>query len=150
MNNKYKPFNPRVSKILKDNGEIFSIIELDADNYLSSSSWIKENFPILSWGRIDWSKVPNSLRVDFSDNSELESIFQSIVSKKGLSGEVNISWTNALLLPIEMDIKLASKYAEQIFEEDWDTWIYSRKDMWCIEVHHSGEICLGYSIFTCI
>jgi hypothetical protein len=146
MNNQHKPFKPSLSQILKEAKENFSLVELNDSNYLNSGKWIEENFPIASWGRIKWSNVSECTCMSFSSDSEAKSLLDEIVSRYNLHGDVNISWTNALLMPIEIDILLASKYAEKIFEEDWDTWIYSKKYKWCIEVYHSGEICFGYSV----
>jgi len=38
------------------------------------------------------------------------------------------------------------KYAEKIFQEDWETWICNEKDEWLIENYHDGEICWGKCI----
>jgi hypothetical protein len=145
MNKNYHPKKPLVCEAIEKNGDDFSVIKLDSNNYLTSSNWLEEKFPICSWGRIDWEAVPNSLCISFSNDLEVKHLFDGLINDRKLSGKVNVSWTNALTLPIEIDISLVSEYADKIFEEDWDTWIYSEQDNWCIEVYHSGEICFGYS-----
>jgi hypothetical protein len=145
MNKKYHPKKPLICEAIEKNGDDFSLIELDDNNYLTSSDWLEEKFPTCSWGRINWEAVPNSLCISFSNNLEVIQLFDTLINDRKLSGKVNVSWTNALTMPIEIDILLVSKYANEIFEEDWDTWIYSEQDNWCVEVYHSGEICFGYS-----
>lgn len=146
MSNQHKPFEPSVAKIIAHNGDNFSLIGIDSNNYLIASDWIENKFPVFSWGRINWSNVPNSICISYSDDSETTNLFESITHDHKLSGKVIVSWSNALRLPIEIDILLVLKYAKQFFEEDWDTWIYSEQYNWCIEAHHSGEICFGYSL----
>jgi hypothetical protein len=145
VNNKYNPKKPLICEAMKKDGDDFFLMKLDSYNYLTSSDWLEEKFPTCSWGRINWDAVPNSLCTSFSDDLEVKHLFDTLIRDRKLSGKVNVSWTNALTLPIEVDISLVSKYAEKIFAEDWDTWIYSEQYNWCIEVHHSGEICFGYS-----
>jgi hypothetical protein len=148
MDKIYQPKKPLIYETLDKNGEEFSLVELDSSNFLTSSDWLNKKFPTCSWGRINWEAVPNSLCTSFLNDLEVKYLFDILVRDRKLSGKVNVSWTNALTLPIEIDILVVSKYAEKIFEEDWDTWIYSEQHNWCIEVYHGGEICFGYSSRT--
>jgi hypothetical protein len=145
MNIQHKSVEPSIARIIRQNGDNFSLIGLDSNNYLISSNWIESMFSVFSWGRIDWASVPNSICLAYSDDLEVKNLFEKIAHDYNLSGEIVVSWSNALKLPVKIDISLAFKYVNEIFEEDWDTWIYSEQYSWCIEVHHSGEVCFGYS-----
>ncbi len=145
MNRKLYPFRPSITEILDREGNDYTLLGSNTNNYLIASCWLETNFPILSWCRIDWSSVENSLCKNFSDDLDVQHLFEEIKHDYNLCGNVTISWSNALKFPLEIDISLISKYAEEIFQEDWDTWIYSDRYKWCIEAFHTGEICFGYS-----
>lgn len=146
MNNRYKPIIPTIVKDLQQSGEHFRL--LNSQDGTQNTDWLENNFPITFGGRIDWAKVPSSVCIKYFDDSERLSALEKILADKQLYGDITIAWANALRLPIKTDIKVLKKYAEKIFEEDWDVWICNEQDQWCIENHHDNEICFGKCITT--
>jgi hypothetical protein len=142
---KLKPVNPSVVDYLAQVEESFELLKLDNQEAIKASEWLENNFPIASWGRIAWDKVPKSSCITWTDFSELLSAFQKLVTENKLEGSVIVLWTNASTLPLKINMDVLVKYAEPIFEEDWDTWVCSEENKWCIEVYHEGEICFGYT-----
>ena len=141
---KLESINPSVVNVLKQAGEQFTLLEIDTQEALLASEWLETNFPFVSWGRINWNIVPNNLCLNWDDTDELVSVFEKIVLENKLKGSLTVLWTNALKAPLKINMGVMLKYAEAIFEEDWDTWVYSEKDNWCIEIFHDGDICFGY------
>ena len=146
MTSKYKPQAPSIVNDLQELGETFEL--LDTQENTESTEWLKNNFPIVSWGRIDWSKTPESLCIRYGHDSKLATAFEKIVEEKQLKGSVVIFWSNALTLPIAISMDVLGKHAVNIFYEDFDTWICNEQDEWLIENYHDGEICYGKCIQT--
>lgn len=146
MTNKYKPLIPPIIQKFESAGETFEL--LSSQDGTLNTEWIKNNFPIISAGRVNWSKVPECVCIKYFDDSELLSAFEEIVAQQQLEGNLNliVSWTNARTRPIKIDMKTLRKYAEPIFQEDWETWICNEQDGWLIENYHDGEICFGKCI----
>ena len=126
---------------LNASDELFRI--LDIQHSQLNTKWLENNFPILSSGRINWNEVPNSISNQWNETSDLVDQFYQIVNTKKLTGKVIVAWDNMNILPIEIDMSICLKYAEDIFEESFDTWICCEKARWCVEVYHEGEICFG-------
>lgn len=145
MTYNYEPVNPSVVNYLRQAGEAFKLLKLDSQEAITASEWLENNFPIASWGRIAWNEVPKSSCLTWTNASELLSAFKRIVVENKLEGSVIVLWTNALKPPLKANLDILLKYAKAIFEEDWDTWVYSEEDKWCIEVFHDGEIFFGYT-----
>ena len=143
MTNKYEPQIPSIAKKLRSEGEDFELLTII--DTTANTEWLENNFPIASAGRIKWQEVPESLCIKYSDYSQLLSAFEKIVAQQQLENNLNliVSWTNALKLPIQIDMKVLKKYAEEIFAEDWETWICNEQNGWLIENYHDGEICFG-------
>ncbi|NER38835.1 MAG: hypothetical protein F6J93_33585 [Oscillatoria sp. SIO1A7] len=147
MNRKLKLRSPESARHLEDAGELFILLDTPAEAFYTSE-WIQEHFPIASWGRIDWDKVPNCLCKSWQEDDDLLIHFQDIVKVKKIKGYVTVTWFDASKMSIYLDIKVIFNYAEIIFQECWDTWIFSDRENWCLEVYHEGEICFGYSALT--
>lgn len=146
MTNKYSPQIPSIVEELRRAGEDFEL--LSSQDTTANTEWLENNFPIVSWGRIDWSKVPGSLCINYLGDSELLSAMRKIVAQKQLEGNLLVSWSNGLTLAIRINMEVLNKYAEEIFQEDFDTWICNEQDEWLIENYHEGEICFGKCIKT--
>lgn len=136
-----KPLIADIVKDFKVAGEVFEI--LNREENIECNDWLESNFPIASWGRIDWSRMPESACLRYGEDSELVTNFEKIVKEKQLKGTLVVFWTNARTLPIRISMEVLRKYAEDIFYEEPDAWICNQEDQWCIEHYHDGEICFG-------
>ncbi|MEL6442582.1 MAG: hypothetical protein AAFQ80_25495 [Cyanobacteria bacterium J06621_8] len=141
MKSKYEPQIPYLFDQLQQSGEDFELLTIQ--DLEANTEWLKSNFPIAIAGRIDWQKVPGSLCIKYSDYDELLSAFEKIVLEQQLGGSLIVSWSNGLKLPIRIKMNVMKKYAAEIFEEDWETWICNEQDQWLIENYHDGELCFG-------
>ena len=141
MTKKYKHYDPSIINDLQESGETFEL--LNSQDSTLHTEWIKNNFPIASWGRIDWSKMSESVCTRYVQHQELVAAFERIVEEKQIKGTLVISWSNALTLPIRISMEVLRKHAANIFYEEPDTWICNEEDRWCIEHYHDGEICFG-------
>ena len=147
MTNKYEPIVPSIVNDLRESGETFELLTAQDSNL--NTEWIENNFPIASWGRIDWSKMPESFCTRYGgEHQELVTTFEKIVAERELEGTLVVSWSNALKLSLGISMEVLRKYAEDIFYEGPDTWICNEQDGWCIEHYHDGEICFGKCLKT--
>lgn len=146
MTGKYNHNTSFIVNDLQESGATFEL--LNSQDSTLNTEWIKNNFPIGSWGRIDWSKMPESVCTRYEQHQELVAAFEKIVEEKQLGGTLVISWSNALTLPIRISMEVLRKYAEDIFYEEPDTWICNEEDRWCIEHYHDHEICFGRCLKT--
>jgi hypothetical protein len=136
---------PIIADYLLQQKAIFRILESSGEDSIDVTKWLERSFPIASWGRIDWTGVEGSVCLKWLDDFELSSNLQTILLERHLMGKVVVAWTDAMKMPIEVDVDVLSKHCQPIFDEDWDVWICSLDYGWCIEVYHEGEICFGYS-----
>ena len=141
MINKHKPKIPSIINKLQQSKESFNL--LTKQDSLYNTEWLENNFPIAPQGRIDWQKLPESFCLKYSNDSELLLAFEEIVVRHKLEGNLIVSWYDALILPVQLDMDVLRRNIREIFQEDWDTWICNQEDEWCIENHHDGEICFG-------
>lgn len=118
MNNSFKPIIPSVANYLTKAQEEFTLLFVDSEENTLASEWLEDNFPIASWGRISWKEVINSSCINWSNSSELSSTFEKIVIENKLKGNVTILWTNALKIPLQINLNVALKHSEAIFRED--------------------------------
>lgn len=142
MIHKYKPITPFIVEKLTQGGEKYKLLDIQAG--IANTEWLENNFPITSWGRINWKEMPKSVCKSWANDSELLLNFNEILLKNNLQGNVIVSWGNAIKLPIKIEINTILKYAVSFFEEDFDIWFCSETNRWCIEIYHAGEICFGY------
>ena len=140
MTYKYEPQIPSIINNLQESGETFELLSSQDSNL--NADWIENNFPI-SFSRIDWSKIPESVCIQYEIDLGLVTAFEKIVEERELGGTLVISWSNGLTLAIRTSMEVLRKYAEDIFYEEPDTWICNEQDGWCIEHYHEGEICFG-------
>lgn len=152
MTRKRRPVNPEVVNYLIQAGETFNLLQTDSQEAVIASEWLEKNFPIASWGRINWPKVLNSSCKSWNNDSELLLAFQRILVESRLDNNLEITviviWSNGLKPSLQINLDTFLKYATAMFEEDWDTWLYSESDNWCIEVYHEEEICFGRYIIA--
>ena len=146
MTSRYKPQAPSIVNDLRESGETFKL--LSSQDSILNTEWIENNFPIASWGRIDWSKTSESFCTRYREDSELVTALEKIVEERKLGGILIISWSNALTLPIKISMEVLRKNAANIFYEEPDTWICNEQDQWCIEHYHDNEICFGKCVKT--
>ncbi len=108
--------------------------------------WLEESFPIASWGRIIWEKVPGSTCLEWMEVGDIVEPIKSLCLKEGLhDSSVMVIWTNELRPALKLSLNAVLSNAAPIFEADFDTWIISRENGWCMECFHEGEICFGYA-----
>jgi hypothetical protein len=112
-------------------------------------SWLEQAFPVATWGRILWDKVPSSRCTRWATLSDLEHRLRECCERESLDDlVVVVVWSNALRPGLELSLSSAVRHATPIFEADWDTWVLCRVEGWCLEVYHEREICFGRSTQT--
>ncbi len=134
-------------KLLSENEHDFTVV-LEKDMEDIYLNWLKNEFTIMPWGRIDWSKVYKKTCLTWLNNEELVLSFLRLCSSKQLkmTTEVFLVWGNAIQPSFIIPLKKVCNYAGFIFEQDFDTWLICKDEGWVIEIYHEGEICFGESI----
>ncbi len=135
-----------VTKHLDTNAERYSVIVPGSEEMRNLSAWLKHVFPIASWGRVDWNRVPNNICRKAESTQQQEECVIEICRSHQLRGEVVVLWTNELKPGLRMSLETFLRNVAPLAEEDWDTWIMSEADGWCIEIYHEGEVCFGHQI----
>lgn len=144
MIEKYELRAPFILNELRNHKETVEL--LGSKDLTANTEWIENNFPMVSWGRIDWSKVAGSFCTQYREDSEVVKIFEKIIEEKNLGGTLIISWNCGSILPIKISIDVFKKYALDIIYEESDTWICNEKEKWCMEHYRYNEICFGKCI----
>jgi|GEM_PF-1140960 len=134
-----------LTSVLDENSIAYEIILEDDDlaNEGTPCNWLNDNFPFLSWGKIDANNVSDSqvlILSDYNDDSYTD-LLNKFVNKESIKSEfVYVIWANGGPPTIKLKFSDVVEYAFDIFEESLDTWIVCPEDNWCIENHHIGEI----------
>ena len=135
-----------VPLFLQENQEtqsLFTILDEGEEEFQIASEWLEAKMPIAPQGRINWEMISGKICLTWSNPSSLVNQLEDIVNEEKLCGDVFVLWTNTLKKPVKASLTVVLSHAEKIVNEDWDPWICSITDDWCIEVFHDGEICFG-------
>lgn len=121
-------------------------LQWDEDADIIPNTWIEQLFPIASYGRIDWSKVPTSKCQRWETEQERNTLVSQALAISASDPEsyITVIWL-ANKPAICMQVVDAQACLAEILDADWDTWIYSPTDFWLIENYHEGEVCVGHS-----
>lgn len=99
----------------------------------------ENNFPMTSWGQIDWdkSKVLNQGAYSYE-------YFQQILDSFDNKEEyIFILWDEASLPAVESKLDLVFSVIDDVTAVSFNTWIYLRKENKVIEFYHDGNITVG-------
>ena len=80
MTYKYELQVPSIVDTLRESGETFELLSIQ--DTTANTEWIKNNFPIASWGRMNWLLIPESVCIRHTDDSELVTAFEKIVEER--------------------------------------------------------------------
>lgn len=119
---------------LKEKNNIMGIFET---NKLFNE--LKREFPMTSYGRIDWSKS-TALNQGVYSCDYFEQILSSIKDKKQ---NVIILWDESTLPAIESTLETVFNVIDDVTAVAFNTWIYLRKSKKVIEFYHDGSITVG-------
>ncbi len=114
-----------------------------AGGYDSYTAWLEQHFPI-GFSSIDWSRVEGADRRSIVSNTAVSDTVREILSGKGVQEcRVVVLWSDARTPVVELPLSAVVENAEEIFAQDWDTWVFNPQDSWCLENHHEGSITFG-------
>lgn len=106
--------------------------------------WVCDNFPMHNWGQIKWEEMQGVTKTEWQSAEDRSALYQQIISDNELGDElVTVIWSNAERPAFRMSLEDTKGIAEELFDEDLDTWIVSKDNHWCIECHHNGHIALA-------
>lgn len=107
--------------------------------------WICKRFHVHSWGQINWDEVARKDKKTWENEADRVGLYGKIISDNQLTDcLVTVIWSNAERPAFTMSLKDTKAIAEELFDEDFDTWIVSMENGWCIECHHNGHLAIGY------
>lgn len=133
----------RLVTSLKLTGENYRLINRSDVEYEAVASWLETTFPISSWGRIDWGRVPDARCSSWSSTADLVYQLQQLADFPKVQHEVAVMWTDDEKPLIMLPFRAVLRHAARVVEVDWDCWIFDPNDAWCIEVYHEEELCYG-------
>jgi hypothetical protein len=107
-------------------------------------SWVCDKFPVHNWGQINWEKIQGATNMEWQSAEDRSTYYEQIISDNELGNElVTVIWSNAERPAFRMSLEDSKSIAEELFDEDLDTWVVSKENHWCIECHHNGHIALA-------
>jgi len=119
-------------------------IKYNINFYSDVWNWICDNFPVAEWGKINWDFVEHKNKLAWTEPDKIPELFEKFVSKYNLTDDmVTIIWSNSERPAIDMSLDDAKMVIQDIFDEDWDTWMVPKERKWCIECHHTGSLTIG-------
>jgi hypothetical protein len=122
----------------------YRLLPPDAAEHQQSVAWLERAFPIASWGRIDWERVPEHRQLVWHEEGELVRALSKLIRGAAHeSTEVLVLWTDASKPLLALAAREVLRHAADLLDVDWDAWILCPAENWCIEVYHEGEICFG-------
>ena len=143
MSKRPRMFTPLFLQENQETQSLFTILNEGEEEFQVASEWLESKMPIAPQGRISWEIISDKVCSTWSSPSSLVTTLNSIVIEEKLCGDVFVLWTNTLKKPVKASLTVVLSHLEKIVNEDWDTWICSITNDWCVEVFHDGEICFG-------
>ncbi|SFL91144.1 CDI toxin immunity protein [Marinobacter zhejiangensis] len=105
----------------------------------TSWEWVRDHFPVTSWGGIDWTLATRKIQFNWESEEQRPQLLKEIIKIAGLDDEpVVVIWSNADRPAVLMPLADVESVASSLFDQDFDTWIISKTSRWCIESHHNG------------
>jgi hypothetical protein len=134
-----------VTAAIDATGDVYRL--LSVAEQVAIDHWWAQHFPFASWGRIQWSALPDHVCHTWTAKwDDLVDTFHTLCDTEELKDpNVVIIWSNALRPALICPLHVVRDHAAIIFEADFDTWLLCPSKAWCIEVYHEGEICFGQS-----
>jgi len=128
----YKILYPTTSDEVRSSGD-----------YDSHTAWLEQHFPI-GFASIDWSRVEGADCRNVGSDAAVSDAVREILSDKGVQEcRVVVLWSDARTPVVELPLSAVVENGEEIFAQDWDTWVFDPKDSWCLENHHEGTLTFG-------
>jgi hypothetical protein len=99
-----------------------------------------KDFPLTSWGRIDWDKVNGKKIV----SSSIEDIIPTIIGvKRNPSGVIYVIGSDPKISIIESKLDKILEFFDDVEAVSPNSWLYCPSDKWVVEIYHDGEITIG-------
>jgi len=99
-----------------------------------------KNFPLTSWGRIDWDKINKIKKVDL-----LEEIIPTIKEERRNFSNLIYVIGSDLTIPIfESKLDTILENFDDVEAVSPNTWLYCPSDGWVIEFYHDGDTTIGF------
>lgn len=98
------------------------------------------DFPVTSWGRVDWNKIHSKQHI--KNSSE---ILPFLKEKKGinLDSEIYLLWNYSEAPSIIAKLHKAIAVKDDVTAVGSDTWFYDPELGYVVEFFHEGEITIG-------
>lgn len=120
----------------------FRVIPAESEEATALVGWIETRFPLVG-EKILWAEVPHHRCVPWNDTSDLIDSFSRLVRDLDKNQEVHVTWSDGSCPSLAIRLGDLLGIAGDVFEADFDTWIVSQNENWCMEAHHDGTLCLG-------
>ncbi|MEK5502042.1 CDI toxin immunity protein [Bacillus sp. FSL M8-0168] len=98
---------------------------------------LSKQFPITSWARIDWEKVKNKKRIEYSDE-----LFKWLKDNGIADTSVIILWNPSDDPAVKTTLENALAVIDDVTAVGSDTFMYSELG-YVIEFYHDGEVTVG-------
>jgi len=120
----------------------YELVMPDAEEYGRISRWIEETYQV-SFSRIDRKMFPDGDWREWSEWEEVIGRFMDLTKEHGLmEHSVEISWSDKNKPSLKATMECVVKNCEAVLGEDWDVWITSMANGWCIQ--KSDNKTIGY------
>jgi hypothetical protein len=131
---------------LDNNGLYYRIIEKEGDEEKKLNNWLETKFPMQSYACINWNIVKDSVIYHWDSWDEMRFSLKKILDsiKNEPDSLIYIVWADASFPLFEITFRALSVIGEIILDEDFDVWLVSLKDNWCIEKYHEGTLSFGF------
>ena len=97
------------------------------------------SFPITEWGRIDWEKVTNHIKVNTIDD-----VFSFLIQNiNEYSHDIYVIWDEGTLPIIHSNLDKVFEVIDDVTAVSFDTWIFSPSSGYVLEIFHDGEVRIG-------
>ncbi len=99
-----------------------------------------QNFPLTSWGRIDWNKIKEKKII-----SSIEDIIPTLTDqKRNFTGPVYIIGSDPTIPILECSLDKILEFFDDVEAMSPNTWLFCPSNGWVIEFYHEGEITIGW------
>ena len=121
-------------------GESCETLNTDESNLIFDL--FQRDWPITSWGRINWDKIER--KINIKSVADIRNSLEVTLHSESPERLVHILWDEGSLPVLKAELTNIINSIDDVTAVSFDTWLYNSSVGYVIEFYHEGQIMLGF------
>ncbi|SFC39147.1 hypothetical protein SAMN05443252_103192 [Bacillus sp. OV322] len=119
--------------------DVFPLTKEDGDLIMNE---FVQTFPIAEWGRIDWEKVKNKVKIKDWNTGSIKDVLR--IQGFDLTQQAYLLYSSGDFPFVKTSVQRILSNFEELTWIGWDQFIYCPTSRYVIEYFHDGDITIGW------